>query len=194
MTRCTLLLLVLLLGGCAAVPVTSVTGRSSAELTDWQFNGRISLTRGEQGWHAGLVWQEHAGRFQLDVAGPLGQGAFQLSGDAEGVLLVDARQQNFTARDADTLLEHVTGWVLPVSGLRYWVRGVPAPGTEARASHDAQGRLVQLEQDGWDISYSRYQAIEGADWPAKLRLERDDIVVRLVIDQWRPGAPAAGMP
>ena len=194
MTRCTLLLLVLLLGGCAAVPVTSVTGRSSAELTDWQFNGRISLTRGEQGWHAGLVWQEHAGRFQLDVAGPLGQGAFQLSGDAEGVLLVDARQQSFTARDADTLLEHVTGWVLPVSGLRYWVRGVPAPGTEARASHDAQGRLVQLEQDGWDISYGRYQAIEGADWPAKLRLERDDIVVRLVIDQWRPGAPAAGMP
>lgn len=194
MNRCTVLLLVLLLGGCAAVPTTTMTGRSPAELTDWQFNGRISLTRGEEGWHAGLVWQEHAGRYQLDVAGPLGQGAFQLSGDADGVLLVDAQAHSYTARDADALLAHVTGWALPVSGLRYWVRGIPAPGSEARASRDAEGRLTQLEQDGWDISYSRYQAVDGAAWPAKLRLEREDIVVRLVIDQWHPGAPAAGMP
>ena len=194
MIRCTVLLLVLLLGGCAAVPTSTVTAPSQVELGDWQFNGRISLTRGEEGWHAGLVWQEHAGRYQLDVAGPLGQGAFQLSGDAEGVLLVDARERRFTARDADALLEHVTGWVLPVSGLRYWVRGVPAPGSEARASRDAQGRLTRLEQDGWDISYSRYQAVDGADWPAKVRLQREDIVVRLIIDQWQPGAPAAGIP
>ena len=194
MTRFTVLLLVLLLGGCATVPVTTEPGPSPAELTDWQFNGRISLTRGEEGWHAGLVWQEHAGRYRLDIAGPLGQGAFQLSGDAEGVLLVDARERSYTARDADALLAHVTGWVLPVSGLRYWVRGVPAPGSEARTSRDAQGRLVRLQQDGWDINYNRYQAVDGVAWPAKLRLQRDDIAVRLVIDQWQPGAPAAGMP
>ena len=194
MIRATVLLLVILLGGCAAIPTTTVTGTSVAELTDWRFNGRISLTRGEEGWHAGLVWQELAGSFELKVAGPLGQGAFQLSGDADGVLLVDAQERRFTARDADALLAHVTGWVLPVSGLRYWVRGVQAPGSEASASRDAQGRLMRLQQDGWDINYSRYQEIDGTDWPAKLRLEREDIVVRLVIDQWQPGAPAAGMP
>jgi len=109
-------------------------------------------------------------------------------------LLVDAQQRHYSARDADALLAHVTGWVLPVSGLRYWVRGVPAPGSEARASRDAQGRLTRLVQDGWDISYNRYQVVDGASWPAKLRLERADIVVRLVIDQWQPGAAAAGMP
>jgi outer membrane lipoprotein LolB len=184
----------LLLGGCAALTSITGTGPSPAELTDWQFNGRISLTRGEEGWHAGLVWQERAGRYRLDIAGPLGQGAFQLSGDAEGVLLVDDKARSFTARDADALLEHVTGWVLPVNGLRYWVRAVPAPGSEGRASRDADGRLTRLEQDGWEISYSRYQAVDGRVWPAKLRLEREDIVVRLVIDQWQPGAPATGTP
>ena len=194
MIRATVFLLVMLLGGCAAVPTTTVTGTSAAELTDWRFNGRISLTRGEEGWHAGLVWQELDGRYQLNVAGPLGQGAFQLSGDAYGVLLVDAQERSYTARDADALLAHVTGWELPVSGLRYWVRGVQAPGSEASASRDAQGRLMRLQQDGWDISYSRYQEIDGTDWPAKLRLEREDIVVRVVIDQWQPGAPATGMP
>ena len=40
-----LLLLLLLLGGCAAVP-TAGPGQLPA---DWQFNGRISLTRGAQG-------------------------------------------------------------------------------------------------------------------------------------------------
>jgi len=192
--RCTVLLLVLLLGGCAAVPTTTLTGPSPVELADWQFNGRISLTQGEEGWHAGLVWQEHAGRYQLDVAGPLGQGAFQLSGDDEGVLLVDAQERRFTARDVDTLLAHVTGWMLPISGLRYWVRGMPAPGSEAVTSRDTQGLLTRLEQDGWDINYTRYQVVDGAAWPAKLRLEREDIVVKLVIDQWQPGAPATGVP
>jgi len=191
--RTGVLLLLLLLGGCAAVSTTE-TVRPLAALDAWQFNGRISLTRGDEGWHAGLIWQEHAGRYQLDISGPLGQGAFQLTGDAEGVLLVDAEARSYTARDADALLAHVTGWVLPVSGLRYWVRGIPAPGSEARAIHDAQGRLTQLQQDGWDISYSRYQMVDGASWPEKMRLERGDIVVRLVVDQWLPGTPAAGTP
>ena len=178
MIRAGVLLFLMLLGGCAAVPPAGTT-LPPAELDTWHFNGRISLTRGEEGWHAGLTWQEHAGSYRLEIAGPLGQGAFQLTGDAEGVLLVDAQARSYTARDADALLAHVTGWVLPVSGLRYWVRGVPAPGREARASRDAQGRLAQLQQDGWNISYSRYQTVDGASWPEKMRLEREDIVVRL---------------
>jgi outer membrane lipoprotein LolB len=178
----------LLLAGCAVTPTTETWQSPAAtEISDWQFTGRVSLTRAEQGWHAGLSWQEQADRFQLKISGPLGQEAFRLTGNAAGVLLEDADGQRIQAQDAESLLLQTTGWSLPVSGLRYWVRGLPVPGVHASESRDLQGRLLELEQSGWVISYTRYHFVEGVGWPAKLRLVRDDVTVRLVIDEWHPG-------
>lgn len=188
------LLAVLLLAGCTTTPAPR-SSTSAATLSAWQFNGRVSLTRGEEGWHAGLHWQEQAGSFYLRVSGPLGQGGFQLNGDARGVVLVDADGQTFAAQDADTLLVQVTGWELPVSGLRHWIRGLPEPAAgEAQANRDEAGQLRRLEQSGWTINYERYQVVDGVSLPAKLRLVREDIAVRIVIDQWQLGNVAARLP
>jgi len=179
------LLLALLLAGCAALPTaTSRQPQAAADLDIWAFNGRVSLTRGETGWHAGLAWRERSGEYTLRVAGPLGQGVFELSGDAAGVMLVDADSRTYTARDADALLRHVTGWTLPVSGMHYWVRGLAVPGVEAQSERDSSGLLARLEQSGWAISYDRYQPVGDLILPGRLRMERDDIAVRLVIDEW----------
>jgi outer membrane lipoprotein LolB len=138
-----------------------------------------------------LSWLERQDHYQLQVSGPLGQGAFQLTGNNEGVVLVDADGETFSARDADALLSHVTGWALPVTGMRYWVRGLSVPGVTAQATRDEQGRLARLDQSGWTITYSRYQADTVAALPAKLQLVREGISVRLVIDHWQLGIPAA---
>ena len=188
------LLAALLLAGCTTTPAPRGS-QDAAAMSSWQFNGRISLTRGDEGWHAGLHWQEQAGSFYLRVSGPLGQGGFQLNGDARGVVLVDADGQTFAALDADALLVQVTGWQLPVTGLRYWVRGLPAPAAgKVQAVHDEAGQLRHLEQSGWTINYQRYQVVEGVSLPAKLQLAHEDIAVRIVIDQWQLGAVAARLP
>jgi len=188
------LLAVLLLAGCTTTPAPR-SSTSAATLSAWQFNGRVSLTRGEEGWHAGLHWQEQAGSFFLRVSGPLGQGGFQLNGDARGVVLVDADGQTYAAQDADTLLVQVTGWQLPVSGLRHWIRGLPEPAAgQAQATRDEAGQLRRLEQSGWTINYQRYQVVDGISLPAKLRLAREDIAVRIVIDQWQLGTVDARLP
>jgi outer membrane lipoprotein LolB len=179
------LLLGLLLAGCSALPpATFQHPQAAADLDIWAFNGRVSLTRGETGWHAGLTWSERSGEYDLSVTGPLGQGAFELRGDPDGVILVDADSRTYTARDADALLRHVTGWTLPVSGLHYWVRGLAVPGVEAEVERDSVGLLSRLVQSGWAISYDRYQSIGDLILPGRLRMERDDIAVRLVIDEW----------
>lgn len=178
----------LLLAGCAVTP-TSETWQSptATDIASWQFTGRVSLTRAEQGWHAGLSWQQQADRFQLKISGPLGQEAFRLTGNAAGVLLIDADGKIIRADDAESLLLQTIGWQLPVTGLKYWVRGLAVPGIYASEHRDLQGRLLALEQSRWAISYSRYHSIEGVGWPAKLRLVRGDVTVRLVIDAWQPG-------
>jgi outer membrane lipoprotein LolB len=84
-------------------------------------------------------------------------------------------------------LRHVTGWEMPVSGMHYWVRGLAVPGVEAQLERDASGRVSLLDQSGWAISYDRYQTVAGLILPGRLRMERDDITVRLVIDEWLLG-------
>jgi outer membrane lipoprotein LolB len=194
MKRLAGLLLVLLLAGCATTPVPT-SSQSAAAMSSWQLNGRVSLTRGEEGWHAGLHWQVQADTFHLRISGPLGQGGFQLKGDARGVVLVDAEGQTFAARDADALLAQVTGWQLPVTGLRYWIRGLPEPvAGAAQMTRDETGRLRRLEQSGWVIKYQRYQLVEDILLPAKLQLVHADLAVRIVIDQWQLGAVATRLP
>jgi len=109
-------------------------------------------------------------------------------------VLVDAEGHSSFARDGDALLLQATGWHLPVVGLRYWVRGLPAPGIESIPVYDEAGHLSRLEQSGWVINYYKYQLVEGAPMPSKMQLARDDVSVRLVIKQWQLGPSVATLP
>ncbi len=62
------------------------------------------------------------------------------------------------------------------------------------AQRDQQGRIRHLLQNGWQIDYGRYHAGTGGQWPAKLKLVRNDVAVRLVIDRWRLGDPPVVVP
>lgn len=192
--------LVLALAGCASQPeappaAAAVFDPVIPDYASWGFRGRVSLVREEQGWHAGMNWHESAGRYRLNLTGPLGQGALQVSGAVDGtVRLQTGEGRQYAARDADALVLSVTGWQLPVTGLRYWVRGIPAPGGDAGFTTDNQGRLARLEQSGWDITYTRYQAVAGRDWPTRMRLEAADISVTLIVDEWAVSPPLASPP
>lgn len=191
-----LLLLCVLLAACSTPPARD-SGKSlpqAAETDHWHLFGRIALTRGESGWHAGVDWQEQPGQFRMRVTGPFGQGAVELVGNDQHLVLRDADGRLHTADSLDALLQNVTGWALPVEGMRYWARGLPAPDAGYETEYDDTGRLQRLRQHGWDIEYRRYHVSAGGQWPAKLRLARDDVSVRLVIDRWLLGNPPAHVP
>lgn len=186
------LLLLALLGACAQLPQRTA-GWQPPEWPAWSLRGRIAVHAGEQGWHASLNWRQSAAGYQLELSGPLGQGAVRLTGDAAGVTLERADGLRDWAEDADALLARNTGWTLPVSGLRYWVQGRAVPERPAEWERGADGRPLRLRQDGWDIRYSSYQDQPGgAPLPKRIDLERDGIRARLLIDAWigpatRPG-------
>jgi outer membrane lipoprotein LolB len=181
--------LVFYLAGCATLPIESrkgvFPGPGIEAYPVWQFKGRVSLMQGEQGWHASLNWHESPEHYRLNLAGPMGQAAMQIDGDSEGVRLRTANGDERVAQDADALVKSATGWQFPVSGIRYWVRGVPAPAAEAQVFTDEHGRPARLLQSGWDIRYTRFEHVAGRDWPTRMQLAAGDISVRLVIDEWR---------
>jgi len=115
----------------------------------------------------------------------MGQGIAELHGDGSRMALTDARGQTRTAPDGDSLARLALGVELPVRGLQWWVVGQPRPDAAYRARVDGEGRLSGLVQDGWDIEFGRYSAVDGHELPGRLIARRgDELEVRLVVDVW----------
>jgi len=184
-----------LLAACAAVPPQRPTAESErlwslrvaslSGLRDWGFSGRVAVQADEEGWHANLQWRQRPDRYDIRILAPLGQGAAWLHGDARGVRLRTAGNGDHYAADPETLLREQLGWQVPVSGLRYWVVGLPDAGAAAVKVLDADGRLVRLRQAGWDIEFQRYRVVDGMQLPDRIALSNARLKVRVLIDQWQ---------
>ena len=187
-------LLIVLAAGCAVAPPASPTAPDAwaarqstlARLTQWQADGRIGVVNGQDGWHASFQWAQQDPTYRIDIIGPLGQGRVTIQGDEREVSIQTQDGQRSTAPDPDLLLEQTLGLRLPVTGLRYWVRGLPAPGPTALLQTDAAGRLTRLEQNGWVIEYPTYapSSVFNLDLPERIVARRLDLGVKLVIEQW----------
>jgi outer membrane lipoprotein LolB len=189
------LILVLLLSGCAAPPVSSPETASAwsarqtalAQRTTWQADGRIGVVSGQDGWHASFQWAQQGPDYRIDLIGPLGQGRVVVQGGAREVSIQTQDGQHRSAPDADALLEQSLGVRLPVNGLRYWIRGLPEPDPNPTIQTDGAGRLVWLEQNGWVIEYPAYAPTSALnlDLPERIVARRQDLSVKLVIEGWK---------
>ncbi|MFP4160752.1 MAG: lipoprotein insertase outer membrane protein LolB [Ectothiorhodospira sp.] len=191
-------LLPLVLAACAVSPpqppvddaerawrerVETLSGRD-----EWVLQGRLALAVEEERWNAHMRWRQEGGDYEIRVFGPFGRQAARLQGHREGVTLHTREGTVRHARDPDGLVYDALGWRLPVSGLRYWILGIPAPRGDVKARElDAAGRASRLEQAGWTVRYQRYDETQRPALPDRMTLEYDDIRLRLVLDDWRMG-------
>ncbi len=177
-----------LLAGCAVLPATSspsapvVRPAQSASL-DFSFNGRIAITRREQKQSAGLHWMHSSQKDALSLLAPLGQTVARIERDAMRATL-QQQGKRYEAPDVEALMMQVLGWHLPLGGLNHWVLGLPSATEIELQERDAQGRLLLLRQEGWEIRYLRYTDESAASLPVKLELKREDLSVILIIDEW----------
>lgn len=152
--------------------------------TSWHAKGAIAVKQGKKGFTARMQWQQSAPKvYLLSLYGPLGSGHVTLKGGPGGVTMTDNKTKK-TAKDGEALLRQQTGYTVPVNNFYYWVRGLPAPSSHAELSHDRYGHLVKLIQSGWQVNYLKYTAYKGIDLPAKIVMTRDNIKVKVIINQW----------
>jgi outer membrane lipoprotein LolB len=165
----------------------------------WKIQGRLAMHSGDEGWQATLYWTRDGERQRIDLTGPLGRGHLRLVQDSHGAELRDADQRTWHAQNAEQLLYRITGWRVPLDGLDYWVRGLPAPDAAASEELDDRGRLKKLVQSGWDIRFLEYARYGSHDLPSKLFMTRRStgaeenaagdaaLEVRLVVERWTLG-------
>ena len=189
-----LLLMSLVLSACAVrPPVPEVDDRPGEferhqarvqALDPWALTGRLALDADGQQWHTNVRWRESGDQFDIRLFGPFGRDAGRVMGDGSGAALRAPDGGEFHAPDVDQLVAESLGWRIPVSGLRYWVRGLPAPGSVFDHRLDEAGRLAALEQSGWTVQYQRYRNDLEPALPDRLELTYQDIRLRLLVDQW----------
>lgn len=175
-----------------AEALTSWSQRQHAlsALTDWHLSGRLAVSQGEDAWNLNLDWQQRGQNYEIAINGPFGIGKVRLVGNAQGVMLRDSDNQMFYAESPEALLYDQTGVRVPVAGLRYWVMGLTAPDQVNTPQLDAQGRLVYVQNDDWQVDFKRYTRVGDIDLPRKVFLAEPgkEIDVRLVVDRWKLGA------
>ncbi len=188
--RPVLLLGALALAGCAAAPVAPPAGttpeqrRAALQALDrWSLAGRVAVAAGERGGTASLDWTQAGEGAAIELRGPFGAGAVRLS-LAGGELSLSDGETRLEGADARRYLERELGVALPVRELRYWVLGVPAPGSAWEETLGPDGLPERLVQQGWAVSYERYRPVGGVELPSRVTAAAGATRVKLTVARW----------
>ncbi len=179
--RCALFWVCLLLAGCVAIEPQPAPAGPIGDA--FHLSGRVSVKYGAEAASGKITWQHDAAGDDLVFSTPLGQGVARIVRRDDRVSLTTSDQKVYQASDVETLTEQVLGWRLPLAGLPDWVRGRAAIGAPAQTRLDSSQRVAELRQSGWLVEFLDYKGRAGL--PALLRLSREDVEIRLVIDQWQ---------
>jgi outer membrane lipoprotein LolB len=160
-----------MLAGCTGMQeLPDAALRLGPPLAGFAANGRISLRQGERSDHLKFDWQHAPGRDVVLFSSPIGQGLAELGRDASGAWLIVPGEPARRAPDLATLTQRLFGTPLPLDVVADWLRG-------ARAE-------LSGEVDGWRVLVSETAPYRERRLPRRLEAHRDDIGLKIVIDDW----------
>lgn len=155
-------------------------------LTHWSVRGRAAVRTGGDGATLSLRWRQLEDVFAINLSGPFGTGAVQISGQPGAVVLNNGSGQVYSAPNPEALLAAHTGYDLPVSALRYWILGDLADGLEVeRRDYAASGRPEVIVQGGWRIEYRRWTQVDAIFMPARIDISKGSKQLRVALSGWQ---------
>jgi len=129
-------------------------------------------------------WLATPERDVLSLSSPLGNTLAELSILYQQGEIVSATlkhgQTTEIAPDPESLLQNLAGLTLPVSGMRWWLRGLPDPRMPFTRTDDS------FSQSGWLVTATDFR---DGTLPYKIELTRDDLRIRVMISEWSVAAP-----
>ena len=184
-------LLLVFAAGCTNVQSvpdsTSLAERMSRlqQIQRWKLNGRLALSSEQESWTVSFHWSQDHDRYLMHFIAPFGQGTYALRGEETGIYLLTAKDKVLYAKNAEGLLKQTLGWDVPLSGFKYWVRGLHEPEADIENQlFDNLGRITDFQQSDWRISILRYMNVDGVDLPGKIFMQNDHFKLKLVIQDW----------
>jgi outer membrane lipoprotein LolB len=187
-----LLVLLQLLGACATqrsvdlppLPDWQTRTEILGATTRWEFHGRIGVSSGDEGFNGKIWWWRRDDDFRATISGPFGAGTVRIAGYGSRFTVTDRDGAVVQIEDAETDLQAMYGWTIPVDSLRFWALGIPDPHSPAATEFGSNGLLTSLEQRNWRVVISQYRDAGGQPMPRRLTAVSEAAKVVLVIDNW----------
>ncbi len=154
------------LTGCATQPQKAAVATSRAsEATEYQ--GRFAVHYSDQNGqirdaYGNFDWVEQADAVTLSLRNPFGSTLAIVGATPTSATLEVPNHAPQTASNVEDLMQQSLGFPMPVSGLRYWLKDQPSPQSHAKTATDANGRITQIVQDGWQIDYLAFADATGS--------------------------------
>lgn len=197
---------VLLTAGCSTLVPTAGDNAGSENAAQQssgrQYHQRIDLAGrlsvqyqrngNDESLHASFTWQQTPTHSMVTILSPLGQILATIETNPNGATLIESGQPARSATDVDALAARALGWPLPVAGLHKWLQGF-ATSNAQRAFVATPNQQTVMTQDGWQIQYPDWQAVDGSteQRPKRIDLTRSTeqagkVNIRIVLDRWQP--------
>jgi outer membrane lipoprotein LolB len=190
-----LLAIVLLVSACQT---TAIKTKSAYVVPSWpqraahlqaieqyEFRGRVAAVSGSQSVSAALNWQQQGADSHALLRAPFGLGELDMAYRG-GVLKVSTSDgRSIEGEAADQALTQLLGFSPPLGSIRYWLLGCNDPASSAETVLDAEQRLLQLTQNGWQVEYPTYMQSNNAQWlPKRLNITREGQTLKVAVERW----------
>ena len=185
-----------LAAGCRTLPPAPILGpgpdapwpeqRAALEKLDrYALNGRVAVAANGQGFSASLRYEQLPRRSNLALDGPFGIGGLRVVLDGDDLQIATSRGEKLDGEVARAELERRLGFALPLSELRWWLLGIPAPGDVDVIPDGSSGEIKEFTQSGWRVSINARAAGLGFSLPQRLTAEREGARLKLLVEHWQ---------
>jgi outer membrane lipoprotein LolB len=156
----------------------------------FRLDAKLSVSVDDKRDSANLIWQSDSQeKSKLTLFGAFGAGATTLEIGEGWARATDSKGRQYEDSDPQRLLYKLTGWVVPVRELRFWLFGLAYPNAAMRYRLDQQGAMLELQQSDWLIEYRGAIAAGDRLLPKRLVMQsrqlNQEIAIKLVSKKWQ---------
>lgn len=192
---CLLLALSIVLSACAISPLAAPPAELNSDwatqqnllqqLDSWQLRGRVDVRYDNESHTPRILWQQQAVEYQIRLWGSFNAGSTTIVG-RPGYVTLEQSGDTLSANSPEDLILQQMGYELPVSYLNYWIKGLPAPDSQADLSFNELNQLTAIAQAGWLINFSDPRQYGAITLPRRVELTRakNDIRLRFIGLNW----------
>ena len=153
--------------------------------SDWQLRGRVNVRYQNESYTPRIQWQQQGDNYRIRLWGTFNAGNTLITGEPK-LVTMEHDGDSITANTPEELVLDNLGYELPISYLEFWIRSLPAPGSDAELEFSAQNQLSKIRQDEWEIAYLDMRQFDGVILPRRVEITgpKNDMRLRFVGLSW----------
>ena len=162
----------------------STESLSLSNLDHWELSAKLGIRTPQKAQSVSLKWQQFASNYSIKLQGPMGFGSATIDGNQQQATIKQGSKS--LTGNPDNLAAELLGAPLSIDALNWWIRGLASPNRPTASNRVIQenGRLGNLEQNGWQLQFSGYSKNGAYMLPKKISGRRGELSFKLVITQW----------